>query len=85
MTLLPIIRHAFHTHSSPEKRIYSPSKYTHMYEHLLHVTTVHLAVAGGVFDGVSLCCLFFPRDILDEIWDLIESVSEGVSTYSTRQ
>ena len=22
---------------------------------------------------------FFPRDILDEIWDLIESVSEGLS------
>ena len=25
---------------------------------------------------------FFPRDILDEIWDLIESVSEGFATYS---
>ena len=24
---------------------------------------------------------FFPRDILDEISDLIESVSEGFSTY----
>ena len=24
---------------------------------------------------------FFPRDILDEIWDLIESVSEGFPTY----
>ena len=35
---------------------------------------VHLAVAGDVFDGVFLCC---PCDILDEIWDLIESVSEG--------
>ena len=58
MTLLPIIRHAFHMQSSPEKRIYSPSKYTHMYEQLLQVTTVHLAVAGDVFDGVSLCCLF---------------------------
>ena len=23
----------------------------------------------------------FPRDVLDEIWDLIESVSEGFSTY----
>ena len=22
---------------------------------------------------------FFPRDVLDEIWDLIESVSEGLS------
>ena len=25
---------------------------------------------------------FFPRDALDEIWDLIESVSEGLPTYS---
>ena len=33
--------------------------------------TVHLAVAGGVFLVLS----FFPRDVLDEILDLIESVS----------
>ena len=25
----------------------------------------------------------FPRDVLDEIWDLIESVSEGFPIYST--
>ena len=25
---------------------------------------------------------FFPLDVLDEIWDLIESVSEGFITYS---
>ena len=25
---------------------------------------------------------FFPRDVLDEIWDLIESVSKGFPTYS---
>ena len=24
---------------------------------------------------------FFPRDVLDEIWDLVESVSEGFPTY----
>ena len=24
----------------------------------------------------------FPRDVLDEIWDLIESVSEGFSSHS---
>ena len=24
---------------------------------------------------------FFPLDVLDEIWDLIESVCEGFSTY----
>ena len=45
-------------------------------------TAVHLAVAGGVFDGVFLCCPFFPLDVLDEIWDLIEPVSEGFPTYS---
>ena len=43
--------------------------------------TVHLAVAGDVFDGVFLCCPFFPRDVLDSIWGLIESVSEGFTTY----
>ena len=26
---------------------------------------------------VSFVLSFFPRDVLDEIWDLIESVSEG--------
>ena len=25
---------------------------------------------------------YFPRDVLDEIWDLIELVSEGFLTYS---
>ena len=25
---------------------------------------------------------FFPRDVSDEIWDLIESVSEGFLSYS---
>ena len=43
---------------------------------------VRLAVAGDVFGGVFLCCPFFPRDVLDEIWDLVESVSEGFPTYS---
>ena len=28
---------------------------------------------------------FFPLDVLDGIWDLIESVSEGVLTYSLYQ
>ena len=43
---------------------------------------VHLAVAGDVYDGVFFVLSLFPRDVLDEIWDLIESVSEGFSTYS---
>ena len=42
---------------------------------------VLLAVAGDAFDGVFLCCLF-SRDVLNEIWDLIESVSKGFPTYS---
>ena len=41
---------------------------------------VHLAVAEDVFNGVFVLS-FFPRDVLDEIWDLIESVSEGFPTY----
>ena len=35
--------------------------------------------------GCRLWCLllsFFPLDVLDGIWDLIESVSEGFLTYS---
>ena len=31
----------------------------------------------------SFCDVFFPQDVLDEIWDLIESVSEGFLTYSS--
>ena len=31
---------------------------------------------------VFLCCPFSPQDVLGEIWDLIESVSEGFPTYS---
>ena len=30
----------------------------------------------------SFCAFLFPLDVLDEIWDLIESVSEGFLTYS---
>ena len=40
---------------------------------------VHLAVAGDVYDGVFLCCPFFPRDDLDEILDVSGSASEGFS------
>ena len=46
--------------------------------------SVHLAVAGGVFNGVFLLLSFVPLDVLDEIWDLTESVSEGFLTYSYR-
>ena len=45
---------------------------------LCYEIAVHLAAAGDVFDGIFLCCPFSPRDVLDEIWDLIESVSKGV-------
>ena len=42
---------------------------------------INLAVAGGVFDGVLFCAvLFFPRDVLYEIWDGIQSVPENFST-----
>ena len=37
---------------------------------------------GGVFGGVFFVLSFFPLDVLDEIWDLIESVSDGFLTYS---
>ena len=43
---------------------------------------VHLAVAGDVCYGVFLCCPFSRRGALDEILNLIESVSEGFPSYS---
>ena len=46
-------------------------------------TAVHLAVAGGVIVAF-FCAVFFPLDVLDEIWDVIKSVSEGYLTYSLR-
>ena len=30
----------------------------------------------------SFCAVLFPLDVLDEIWDLIQSVFEGFLTYS---
>ena len=42
-----------------------------------------LAVPGDVFDSVFFFFLlfFFPLGVFDEIWDLIESVSEGFPNY----
>ena len=31
----------------------------------------------------SFVLSFFPRDAVDEIWDLIESISEGFPAYSS--
>ena len=31
----------------------------------------------------SFCAVFFPLDVLDEIWDVIESVSGRFHTYSS--
>ena len=56
----------------------------------------HLRLAGGHLYGkqlftwlslvvslmASFVLPFFPLDVLGEIWDLIESVSEGFLTYS---
>ena len=43
---------------------------------------VHPAVTGDVYDNFFFVLSSFPRDVLDEIFDLIESVSEGFPTYS---
>ena len=57
---------------------------------------LHVRLAGGHLYGkqlftwrslvvslmASFCAVFFPLDVLDEIWDLIESVSEGYLIYS---
>ena len=59
---------------------------------------VNVSLAGGHLYGkqlftwlslvvslmASFVLSFFPLDVLDEIWDLIESVSEGFLTYSLR-
>ena len=58
--------------------------------------TYYVRLAGGHLYGkqlftwlslvvslmASFVLSFFPLDVLDEIWDLIESVSEGFLTYS---
>ena len=44
--------------------------------------TVNLAVSCDVCDGVFFVLSFFPRGVLDEILNLIKSVSEGFPTYS---
>ena len=43
---------------------------------------VYQAVAGDFYDGVFLCS-FFTRDVVDEMWDLTESVYEVFPTYSS--
>ena len=53
----------------------------------------NVRLAGGYLYGkqlftclslvVSLVLSFCPLDVLDEIWDVIESVSEGFLTYSS--
>ena len=45
--------------------------------------TVHLDVTCDIYDGVFLCCPFLSRDVLDEILNVIESVSESFPTYSS--
>ena len=33
---------------------------------------------------VSFCAVLFPLEVLDEIWDVIESVSKEFLTYSSK-
>ena len=42
---------------------------------------IHKAVADTVFDGVLFVQSFFPRDVLDEIWDWIEAVAKIFPTF----
>ena len=52
----------------------------HLYGKLLVLEL--LAVAAGVYDSFFFVLSVFPWDVLDEIFDLFESVSEGFPTYS---
>ena len=45
---------------------------------------VPLAVTGDVFDGVLFYAVIFPRGVLDEIWNRIESVPNNFPIYSFR-
>ena len=49
----------------------------HQYGKLLLFTRLSLLMSLMV----SFCAVFFPRDVLDEIRDLIDSVSEGLPTF----
>ena len=51
-------------------------------DHLYGKLLLNLAVACDVYDGVFFVLSFFPRDVLDEILNLFESVSEGFPSYS---
>ena len=41
--------------------------------------------ACDVYDGVFKCSPVFPRDVLDEILNVIKSVAEGFPTYSFKR
>ena len=53
-----------------------------MLDYPVRKTAIHLAVAGDIYDGVLFLLSIFPRDVLDEIWDRIESVAEIFPIYS---
>ena len=42
---------------------------------------LNVRLAGDHLYGCHFVLSIFPRDVLDEIWDLIGSVSEGFPTY----
>ena len=49
--------------------------------HLYGKNAVYLAVVGDVFCGLFVMSVFL-RGVFDEIWDSIESVSEGFPPFS---
>ena len=50
----------------------------------LYGTQLFTWLSMVVYLMASFVLSFFPLDVLDEIWDLIESVSEGFLTYSCK-
>ena len=79
------------------KPVYPPTFSKRGYNHSFYICIPYLMdsnvrLAGGHLYGkqlftwlslvASFVLSFFPLDVLDEIWDLIESVSEGFLTYS---
>ena len=82
-----------HNHVSRLKKVYSKTDIISIYHwQNANLTGGHL-YGKQLFTWLSLVVSlmasfvlsFFPLDVLDEIWDLNESVSEGFLTYSLRK
>ena len=84
LTRITITNHTPHTYTS--KTTKEPKQMSRIATASNKITRVVGAGGGGQGLMVSLilpfCAVLFPLDVLGDIWDVIESVSEGFLTYS---